>query len=97
VAAASRASEPTQPHACDASPARSAHGMRARGAWLRLAFQADYRQPSTKFEVNAATHAGAVVVTEEQRAKLIEKLRRVLEAGTTSTQAVLADTHHKTD
>jgi hypothetical protein len=52
---------------------------RAAARHLELSYPADYRQAGTKVEVTAsAQHANVVVVTEEQRQRLIEQRERLL-------------------
>jgi hypothetical protein len=53
---------------------------RAKEAWLRLSFPSDYRPVGAKVEVNTNAQAGVVVVTEEKRREVQERLAR-LQAG----------------
>jgi hypothetical protein len=57
----------------------SQRDWKAAEAWLRLSFQSDYRQGGTKVEVNTNAQAGMVVVTEEKRRELQQRLKRLME------------------
>jgi hypothetical protein len=50
---------------------------RAKEAWLRLSFQSDYRPAGAKVEVNTNARAGVVVLTQEKRRELQERLARL--------------------
>jgi hypothetical protein len=50
---------------------------RAKEAWLRLSFQSDYRAAGAKVEVNTNAQAGVVVLTQEKRRELQERLARL--------------------
>ena len=49
---------------------------RAWAEWLKLAFCADYKG-STKIDVTANAQVSAIVVTEEQRQRLMERRRKL--------------------
>jgi hypothetical protein len=48
---------------------------RAHAEWLRLSFPGDYRGNANKIEVSATAQASSIVLTEEERLKLIERQR----------------------
>lgn len=56
--------------------AAGSRDWKAHEAWLRLSFQADYRQPNTKIDVNTNAQAGAVIITDEKRNELQDKFEQ---------------------
>jgi len=55
---------------------------RAAAEWLRLTFPADYRGSANKIEVTASACASSgMVLTEEDRLRLIERREKALEAS----------------
>jgi hypothetical protein len=64
--------------------AGEAGDWRASVAFLKLSFP-EYRQPSTKVDVNANAQAATVVITEEKRRELQERFRRLMERSDTPT------------
>ena len=44
-----------------------------------MSFQSDYRPAGAKVEVNTNAQTGVVVVTEEKRRELQERLKRLME------------------
>jgi len=87
----SEAREFARQKALQAIQAAGERDWRAQAEWLKLAFPSDYRG-STKIDVSASASVSPVIITAEQRMKMIERRRAMLDqqARTIKPNAVRA-------